>query len=116
MAIKIKNHGVLRNILRAVYDDDLILLIVWVVARYSNVVFTSGYREEDKGVHGTSPCRGIDIRSRVYEEPQKVADDINTHFIYDPERPEKKCAKYHDTGKGLHIHLQVHPNTTYLGG
>ncbi|GAG88238.1 unnamed protein product, partial [marine sediment metagenome] len=40
----------------------------------------------------------------------------NAHWIYDPERLEKKCAKFHNTGQGVHIHLQVHRNTKYLGG
>lgn len=116
MAIKIKDHGVLRNLLRATYHDDLILLIAWVATRYSGVVFTSGYREGDKGVHGTLPCRGMDIRSRIYDDPEKVVNDINTHFIYDPNRPDKRCAILHDMGKGEHIHLQVYPDTVYLGG
>ena len=116
MAIKIKNHDVLRHVLRAVYDDKLILLISWVWTRCSHVVITSGYREGDKGVHGTLPCRGMDIRSWIYNNPQAIVDDINAHFSYDPDRPEKKCAILHDTGNGNHIHNQVHPNTVYLGG
>ena len=116
MAIKIKSIGVLRNMLRAVYDDKLILLIAWVITRYSDVVFTSGYREGDKGVHGTKPCRGIDMRSWIYNDPQAIVDDINAHFSYDLDRPEKKCSKLHDTGQGIHIHLQCNSNTIYLGG
>ena len=116
MAIKIKSIGVLRNMLRAVYDDKLILLIAWVITRYSDVVFTSGYRESDKGVHGTNPCRGMDIRSWIYNDPQAIVDDINAHFSYDTDRPKKKCAKFHDTGRGVHIHLQTCNKTKYLGG
>ena len=41
----------------------------------------------------------------------KITDEINKYWIYDPERPEKKVAIYHDAGSGKHIHLQVHPNT-----
>jgi len=116
MAIKIKSIGVLRNLLRAVYDDKLILLIAWVITRYSDVVFTSGYREGDKGVHGTLPCRGMDIRSWIYNDPQAIVDNINEHFSYDSDRPNKKCAVLHDTGRGMHIHLQCGPKSIYLGG
>ena len=116
MAIKIKSIGVLRNLLRAVYDDKLILLIAWVITRYSDVVLTSGYREGDKGVHGTKPCRGMDIRSWIYNDPQAIVDDINEHFSYDHDRPEKKCAVLHDTGRGVHIHNQTCNKTKYLGG
>ena len=116
MGIEIKNNKVLENILEVGYQPHLIFLINWVTVRNSKIVITSGYRKGDKGVHGTLPCRGIDIRSRIYENPQAIVDDINRHFIYDINRPEKKCAILHNVGHGEHIHLQVHPNTKYLKG
>ena len=114
--IQIKSYKVLKSMLVIIYHPMLISMVMWISTRYSQVVFTSAYREGDSGVHGTNPCRGFDIRSYIYGDPQQVCNDINKHYIYDPDRPEKKCAIFHDTGKGKHIHLQVHPNTKYLGG
>ena len=114
--IVIKNHKVLRQLLEVPYYPTLIGLALWVTARYSETTFTSGYRKEDKGVHGTDPCRGIDIRSKDFDDPKAVEEDINAHWTYDPERPEKGCALFHDVGRGEHIHLQVHPRTKYIGG
>jgi hypothetical protein len=76
-------------------------------------VITSYYRNGDKGVHGTRPCRGIDLRTWNYPSHvvMAVVDKINQRFIYDPDRPHMNCALYHDVGKGIHLHLQVHPAT-----
>ncbi len=115
MAIQIKDYRVLRSLLEVPYHPTLIALILWITARYSETLFTSGYRKGDKGVHGQVPCRGTDIRSRVYDNPQAVVDDINAHWKYDPKRVNMRCALLHSVGKGLHIHLQVHPNTTIKG-
>lgn len=72
---------------------------------------TSLYRINDKGVHGTLPLRGIDLRCHDEIVGKQVEDYINSRWQYDPARPEKKCCMYHDVGKGAHIHLQSHPNT-----
>ena len=112
--ISIKDSSVLISLLHAEYDNILIDIIVWLVGEYpGRIVFTCGYRPGDKGVHGTNPCRGMDIRSRNFKHPDKVANYINYEWIYDPKRPEKKVAIFHDAGKkgNLHIHLQSHPNT-----
>jgi len=108
MAITIKNHKVLMEVLAAPYHSKLIHLLVWVCVRHDPMIITSGYRgPKGKSVHNTKPCRGVDIRSWVYENPQAVVDDINDAFQYDPERPHMRCAILHDTGSGNHIHLQV---------
>ena len=115
MPITIKDWKVLKGMLNVAYHPKMIALAMWVTVRYSKVVFTSAYREGDKGVHGTTPCRGMDIRSWHYADPKTIVDDINVHWRYDPlKRPEMMCALYHDTGSGKHIHLQVHDNTHYL--
>lgn len=115
-SIHIKSWKVLKGMLIVRFHPKMIALAEWVTVRYSEVVFTSAYRKDDKGVHGTIPCRGLDIRSWIYDEPQKIVDDINKHWEYDFKRPEKKCAILHNIGKGEHIHLQVHRRTKYLGG
>ena len=115
MSIKIRDWKTLKGFMVVPFHSKLIGMAEWVTVRYSNVVFTSAYRRGDTGVHGTIPCRGLDIRSWIYEDPQSIVDDINAHWRYDPlKRPEMMCAILHNVGQGEHIHLQVHDNTQYL--
>jgi len=72
---------------------------------------TSLFRISDKGVHGTLPLRGIDLRMRDKAIGQMCESLINSHRKYDPTRPEKKCAFLHGEGSSLHLHIQVHSNT-----
>ena len=116
MAIKIKDHKVLIGMLDVPFHSKLIALTVWVVVRIHDTVFTSAYRKDDPGVHGQKPCRGLDVRSYTMDNPQAVVDDINKYWIYDPKRPQFKCAILHDVGQGQHIHLQVHDRTEYKQG
>lgn len=110
--LQIKNTVVLESMLVHPAHPRLIDLLEWVCVRYSNVVFTGLFEERDyPSVHSTIPVRGADIRSWIYDDPQSVADDINAHWEYDPERPETLSAIFHDTGRGAHIHLQAHDRT-----
>ena len=109
--ICIKDHRVLIAMLEMEYHPTLIELVLWFSVRFSNTTFTSAYRKGDPGVHGTIPCRAVDIRSKGFEDPQGVADEVNRNWVYDPNRPEMKCCVYHDIGLGPHFHLQVHRNT-----
>ena len=109
--INIKDHKTLIGMLSVPFHPTLIELILWFCVRFSQTTFTSSYRKDDSGVHGTIPCRGMDIRSKYFRDPQTVVDEINHHWEYDFNRPEKKCAVYHNAGFGPHIHLQVHNNT-----
>ena len=80
-----------------------------------DITITQGYEKRDYiSVHSMIPLRGVDIRSRNFKNPQCIADFINEFWIYDPERPEKKCAIYHDVGRGAHLHLQACDNTQNL--
>lgn len=112
--LTIKDHKVLKGLMLVPFHLKMIALLTWIYVRYSKVVITSAYRKGDSGVHGTIPCRGIDIRSWVYDDPQKIIDDINAHWIYDDKRPEKKCAILHDSGQGEHVHLQCSNRTKYI--
>lgn len=119
--IRVKSWKTLKGLMIVSFHSKMIALIMWIVTRYSETVITSAYRpkkihSKDSGIASTVPCRHLDIRSWIYPDAQKVADDINEHWHYDPKRPEKKCAVFHDVGQGVHIHLQVHNNTKYLGG
>jgi len=113
--IQIKDHRPLKGILQVAFHPQLISLVVWASYRYSSFIVTSAYREGDPGVHGQIPCRGLDIRSYVFADAAAVVADINEHWVYDPQRPEFKCAILHDVGMGIHIHLQSHDRTFYVG-
>ena len=74
-------------------------------------VITSAYRPGDPGVHGTMPLRAVDMRCRDSSIGQYIVHWLDARYEYDHARPKKLCAVCHDTGKGLHLHLQVHPNS-----
>lgn len=113
--LMIKNGSVIRECFGHTYHPTLIALLLWLYQRYpSQVVVTSGFRPSSPGVHGTTPCRALDIRSRTFADPEVIADEINKAWDYDPERPQFECAIYHDVGRGEHIHLQVHNNTRMI--
>jgi len=110
--IQVKNLKVLESLMMHPAHPKLIELIQWCCIRHSQTVITGGYEWRGySSVHSTIPFRGLDIRSRVFNDPQGVVDDINRHWTYDPKRSSKKCAIYHDMGRGPHIHLQVHQRT-----
>jgi hypothetical protein len=74
-------------------------------------MITSLYRIGDKGVHGQLPLRGIDLRCWDKSLGEMIEEEINTLYVYDPERPNMSVCMFHDIGQGAHLHLQVHPNT-----
>ena len=103
MAFYVKDLSVLN------LDPKLIEIANWVKKQFGLDVVTSAYRPEDPGVHGDH--RGLDLRCRNIAKGEEVEAAVNERWEYDPERPSKKCALYHDAGSGIHLHLQVHPNT-----
>lgn len=77
---------------------------------------TSRFRMNDEdGVHGTLPVRGIDLRCRSLEIGIAIEAFINKNWTYDPKRLGKKCCFLHGHDSNLHFHLQVHPNTEFKG-
>lgn len=112
--IIIKDSNVLQSLLSNQYKTILIDIVNNINSITGGIVITEGYRE-GTGVHSTNPCRGIDLRSWIYTSTQldKIENYVNIHWIYDPNRPKMKCCLIHNTGKGEHIHLQVHPNTIW---
>ncbi len=92
----------------ATYHVKLIDIILWMDTTGYKIIITSAYRPGDPGVHGTIPGRGIDIRSSGFSDPQAAVDKINAKWEYDPHRPDKDVAIYHNTGRGWHLHIQAH--------
>ena len=89
-------------------------VLKWISSRYGMCfVITSLYRIDDPGVHGTLPCRGTDLRCHSDKVGQQIKDDVNAHWKYDPQRPNKKVARCHgpEVGSPLHLHIQSHPRT-----
>lgn len=75
------------------------------------VTVTSLFRIGDKGVHGTLPLRGTDIRVRNRTVGEALQEMINNSWVYDRERPYLNCAVLHGDDSDLHLHIQVHQNT-----
>ena len=77
-----------------------------------DLTITSLFRIGDNGVHGTLPLRGIDCRMKNMKVGLAVENYINDKWVYDPSRSHLKVAQVHEVnGGGLHLHMQVHPNT-----
>lgn len=113
--IILKDFSVLEGLMLGKYPGILIEMASEVISmiRILNKVpvITSAFREGDSGVHGS--FRGLDFRthSLTSSEIENIVEKINSRYQYDPKRPEMKVLMYHDIGKGLHLHLQSHPNT-----
>ena len=115
--IKIKNEDVQFNLMHYRYHPMLSRITRWIAQEWGAIFYTEGYRKKrhPNDLHGEIPVRAVDLRSRIYAVPDLVAEKINNEWVYDPERPEMKVCVYHDTGEGLHFHIQVHPNTMRKG-
>ena len=72
---------------------------------------TSMYRIGDTGVHGTLPLRAVDLRMHNEKLGRAIEEIINEDWQYNQEEWKLKCCLYHNAGSGMHLHLQVHPNT-----
>ena len=73
--------------------------------------------EVEVSVHEVKPCRGADLRSSEYSHDDCLSLQyaINTNWIYDTDRIEKKCCKYHSVGKNVfHFHLQCSDKTKLI--
>jgi hypothetical protein len=111
MSFAFKTDQAFRNFATVSLHKAMQEFLIWFRKTFGEPFITGAFRDGDLGVHGTIPLRGLDFRSYIYTNPQNVVDTINQIWSYDFKRPGKMCAILHDTGKGNHIHLQVHPNT-----
>lgn len=97
-------------------DEKLRKMVIWLEESTGfELTETSRYRMNDDGVHGQLPVRGIDLRCRNYEIGAAIERHINRYWVYDEPRPAMKCCVLHGKGLNLHLHLQVHPNTEFIG-
>jgi len=92
-------------------DSKLRTIMKEIEEKFGSKVITSLYRIGDTGPHGTLPLRAIDIRSESEKIDGNIVEFINKNWIYDEKRPLMTCALRHDVGQGMHIHIQVSPNT-----
>lgn len=114
--VRIKSASILIGLLSKKFHPALTEITAYVINKIQQadiaVTITSAYRPlDEKSVHRY--MRGIDFRT--WDMDEKFINDlcvaVNTRWRYDPERPEKECLIYHDTGRGAHLHLQVHDAT-----
>ena len=112
--IIIKDINVLQGLMERNFHPLLIQIILEIATKYG-IVITESYREKRhiNDLHGTNPVRALDIRTYCYDKNTvaKIEKYINTKWIYDGERKEKKCCVVHDSGQGRHAHIQVNYRT-----
>lgn len=136
--LRSKDIRVCRNLWEHSYAPILVSLAFWCMEHEPDLIFTSGYRAGDEGVHGTVPGRGLDGRGWNLWNPKQLCEKVNEKWVYDPSRPDMKCAIYHaycshckkehrwdysdrctECGTYMkgewHIHLQVHQKTKMKG-
>lgn len=94
------------------WHPKLIELAWWVYGLDIEMIFTCLYEKRDyPSVHSLDILRGFDLRSSVIRHPRIIEDMTNDHWIYDPKRPSKRVCMWHNTGRGIHFHFQVHNKT-----
>lgn len=95
------------------FIEPLLREIALDVEKHFKVEFTitSLYRIGDSGVHGQLPLRAVDLRCLDNDFGRLIEEYVNLKYQYDPSRQRMAVCMYHDTGRGRHIHLQVHPRT-----
>lgn len=112
--IIVKDTNVLRGLMERRFVP-LLVLIILDVAKEFGIVITESYRDKrhPNDLHGTQPVRAIDLRSWCYPDAMayRIMEWINKRWVYDSSRPKKVVAWIHDSGNGIHLHIQVHPNT-----
>ena len=113
--IAYKDETVLRHC-SVRWHPILIDVLLWI-GRFTDepIILTEGWRNAPKwkpsDIHCTDPLRAFDLRSWAFHSPERIEAEINRHWTYDPDRPRLNVALLHDSGNGLHFHIQVHDST-----
>lgn len=100
----------------------VILYAIYMWVNYGiRTTVTSVFRD-GSGVHGV--YRGCDLRTRGILESQAISGTsyINSHTVYDPQRPDMEVAVYKLEGEAAdkfgahedHVHMQSHPKTIVM--
>ena len=115
--IRFKNSAVLASLLEVRVEPLLVKIITWISDEYG-IMVTEGYRDKRhmNDLHGCTPVRAIDLRQHCYKNDAFAYDimtAINLRWLYDYTRPTKQVAIIHNSGQGIHFHIQVHPNTRW---
>lgn len=113
--VGIKNSQILRALMERNYHPLLITINCEVADKFG-IFITEAWREplHKSDIHNTKPGRADDLRVRIYgtlERAHQIKDWINKRWEYDFKRPELNVVIIHDTGRGIHFHIQVHYNT-----
>lgn len=113
--VGVKNTEVLVGLMEHEFHPILVAATTYILKTYGGVI-TESYRDplHPNDLHSTQPVRAIDLRSHCYppEVAGHIANDVNSKWCYDPQRPEKLVALLHSVkGGAFHFHIQVHPNT-----
>ena len=116
--IIVKDEKILRGLMERRFEPILVDIIT-ASAREHGIVITESYREKRhmNDLHGTQPVRAVDLRSWCYPDHRayEIMHQINTRWTYDPSRQKMQCAQIHNSGQGIHFHIQVHPATRRTG-
>jgi hypothetical protein len=113
MVIQIKDKDVFHGLLQYRFQPMLCRILRWLCNQVPEIMITESFRKKrhPNDLHGEIPVRAVDLRSSIYVRPDMLAEKINKHWQYDPDRPNMKVAVLHDSGEGMHFHIQVHPKT-----
>ena len=111
--IRVKDPMVLSTLMLKSFDRRLVAVICWWIDNFGRITITEGWRKKKhpNDLHGEDPVRAIDARSWEFKNAEQMAKKCNEVWAYDPARPQMEVCVYHDTGQGIHFHIQVHPNT-----
>lgn len=116
--IRIKNIVIMNGVLTVPWHPTLIKVLEWFDREYPDkIVITSAYRKGSgaRGVHGTNPLRGNDLRSREFVDPIIVQDHCNE--IWDYGDGKHSVCIYHRTArcKNCKNKFEVNPEEGVVG-
>jgi len=92
------------------FHPKLAALLVDLEEMFGAFTVTSLWRRD--GVHQTIPLRAVDLRCWNLTVGREIERWLNERWTYDPTRPGFEVCLYHDTGQGIHLHVQAHDNTS----
>lgn len=92
------------------FHPKLVAMMSDLTQEFGHQTITSLYRQ-DGGVHQSIPLRAVDLRCYNMRVGEEIERWMNVRWVYDPTRLGFDVCLYHDTGHGIHLHLQAHDYT-----